>query len=104
MGYETQRMDLSLKAHFKKIGYETQRVDLSLTEHFKNGIWNSKDGFESQRTFLNIRYETQGGIMSLTGHFKKWDMKLKCRIWVSKHILKNGIWNSKRGFESQRTH
>ena len=83
--------------------YETQRMDLSLKTHFKNGIWDSKSGFESQRTFLEMGYETLRMDLSLKPHFEKCDMRLKEWIWVSKNIFKNGIWKWKDGFESQNT-
>ena len=101
MEYETQRMDLSLKPHFKKMGYETQRVDLSLKEHFKNGIWNSKDGFESQNTFKKIGYETQRQDLSPKEHFKTCDINLTHCIWDSNDIFNNVI--STTSFESPPT-
>ena len=61
-------------------------MDLSLKEHFEK-----------------VGYETQRMDLSLKEYFKKWDTKLKGWIWASKHILKNGLWNLKSGFEFQRT-
>jgi len=78
-------------------GFEFQRTFL------KSGIWNSKVGFESQRTFLKMGYETQRMDLSLKTHFKTWDINLKEWISVANNISKNRIWTSKSGFQSQMT-
>ena len=91
MGYETQRMDLSLKTHFKKWDMKLKEGIWVSKNTLKNGIWNSKDGFEPQRTFSKIKYETQRVDLSLNTHFKKLDIKLR--------IFWNVIWDWNPLFE-----
>ena len=52
-----------------KMGYEPERVDLSLKEHFGKWDRKPKDGFEAQRIFLKMGYEPQRVDLSLKEHF-----------------------------------
>jgi len=103
MWSETQILDLSLKEHFPKCDLKLKYWIWVSKNIFQNVFWNSNPGYESQRTVSKMWSETQILDLSLKEHFPKCDLKLKSRIWVSKNIFQNVIWNSNTTSESQRT-
>jgi hypothetical protein len=100
---ETQIQFLSLKAHYRNYSLRL-KYSIWISKHLiENVLWDSNTVFESQSTLWKMFFETQIPYLNLKAHYWKCSLRLKYRIWISKHIIENVLWDSNTVFESQST-